>query len=109
MNPELLFMQDNALGHSAAYTLQELSNRGISTIAWPPFSPDLNPIEAVWNIMKNWIQFHYGDETKLSYDRLRQAVMDAWNAVSEEQLKQLTTLTINPPDTLVQSRDQNRD
>ena len=53
MNPELFFMQDNAPGHAAEYTIQELKDRGIPVIEWPPYSPDLNPIEVVWNIMKD--------------------------------------------------------
>jgi hypothetical protein len=40
----LRLMQDGAPGHSAADTKQELQERGIEVISWPPFSPDLNPI-----------------------------------------------------------------
>jgi transposase len=32
--------------------------RDIYPILWPPFSPDLNPIEAVWNRMKDYIEHH---------------------------------------------------
>ena len=55
-------------------------------VEWPPYSPDLNPIEEVWNIMKNWIQGHYGNQDKLSYDTLRKAVGEAWDAVTSDQL-----------------------
>ena len=82
-------MQDNASGHVASFTRQELSDRGISTIFWSAFSSDLNPIEAVWNMMKNWIQLHYGDEDKLSYESLRQAVREAWDAIHGEQFDEL--------------------
>ncbi len=89
MNWGSLFMEDNASGHEARLTLEELESRGISTIFWPAFSPDLNPVEAMWEIMKNWIQLHYSDEDKLSYDSLRQAVREAWNAVTPNQLDEL--------------------
>ena len=85
----LLFMQDNAPRHAAKYTREELQDRGIPYISWPPYSPDLNPIEAVWNIMKDWIQEHYGDQDKLSYNTLRKAVREAWDAVTPEQLDAL--------------------
>ena len=85
----LLFMQDNAPGHAAKYTREELQSRNIPYISWPPYSPDLNPIESVWNIMKDWIQEHYGDQDKLSYDTLRKAVREAWDAVTPEQLDAL--------------------
>lgn len=45
--PSLRFMQDGAPGHAAAYTQEELHERGIYPIFWPAFSPDLNPIEAI--------------------------------------------------------------
>ncbi|KAF1936528.1 hypothetical protein EJ02DRAFT_358894 [Clathrospora elynae] len=51
----LKFMHDNAPGQAAAYTVEELAERGIHPIFWPAFSPDLNPIEAVWNRMKGYI------------------------------------------------------
>jgi transposase len=47
LNPHLQFMQDGASGHSAAYTQEELHERGIYPIFWPAYSPDLNPIEVV--------------------------------------------------------------
>ena len=40
-------MQDNAPGHTARITLEELEARNIRVIVWPPFSPDLNPIKAL--------------------------------------------------------------
>ena len=39
--------------------------------------------------MKNWIQEHYGDQDKLSYNTLRKAVREAWDAVTSEQLDAL--------------------
>lgn len=53
-------MQDGAPGHAATDTREELRERGIIVIIWPPFSSDLNPIERVWHI-KNYIQYHYPD------------------------------------------------
>ena len=79
---ELQLMQDGAPGHVSGYTLEELVNRGIQLIFWTLFSPNLNPIETLWNITIDWIQSRYG-EGKLSYDRLRQAVTVAWEAVGQ--------------------------
>ena len=77
LRPGLQFMQDNAPRHTARQTQEKLQSREIYVIFWPPYSPDLNPIEAVWNMMKDWIQKKYGNEEKLSYDTLRRAVREA--------------------------------
>jgi hypothetical protein len=89
LNPGLLFMQDGAPGHAAQSTLDELRVRGIRFIYWPPYSPDLNPIEAVWNWMKSYIEDKWGPDTRLSYDQLRAAVKEAWDAVPVEFLREL--------------------
>ena len=92
LNPHLQFMQDGAPGHSAAYTMDELRERNIQPIFWPAFSPDLNPIEAIWNKMKDYIELHYPDldgVKQLSYDQLRVAVQEAWESISEGTLREL--------------------
>ncbi len=38
--------------------------------------------------MKDWIQDRYG-EGRLSYDRLQQAVREAWETISQDQLEEL--------------------
>jgi DDE superfamily endonuclease/Transposase len=87
-NPQkLFFMQDNAKAHYAAVTRQELQERQIQVIEWPPFSPDLNPIETVWNKMKDYIQEHFGE--KLGYPALRLAVKEAWEAIEPSFLAEL--------------------
>ncbi|KAI0997133.1 hypothetical protein K3495_g11055 [Podosphaera aphanis] len=60
-NPSLQFMRDNAPPHKAAFTREVLIGRNIESIIWPAFSPDLNPIEAVWSQMKDYIEVHYPD------------------------------------------------
>jgi transposase len=92
LNPHLSFMQDGAPGHSAAFTISQLSERGITPIHWPPFSPDLNPIEAVWNKMKDYIEAHYPDQKdgkQYTYDQLRSIVTEAWDSITVDTLREL--------------------
>jgi transposase len=51
-HPDLRFIQDNAPVYSARLTQEQLAMRGITPLRWPPGSPDLNPIEAVWQRIK---------------------------------------------------------
>ena len=45
-------LQDSAPCHRAHITRDFLQDQGIKTIAWPGNSPDLNPIENLWHVMK---------------------------------------------------------
>jgi hypothetical protein len=88
MHPGQIFMQDNASRHAQKSTIEDLIKRGIQWIVWLAFSPNLNSIENVRNWMKEWIWNHYPKD-KMSYDKLRGAVMEAWEAVPEEYLQNL--------------------
>jgi hypothetical protein len=47
------FLQDNARIHTARSTMQKMSELGWSVVEhFPPYSPDLNPVERVWALMK---------------------------------------------------------
>ena len=88
MNPGLQLMQDHAPGHAAKSTQEDMMERGIYPIEWPPYSPDLNLIETLWNKMKDWLGARY-PEQRVSYDQLRKQVQEAWEAIGEDVLEGL--------------------
>ena len=36
----------------------------ILRLDWPPYSPDLNPIEKIWHVLKTRLQHHTFDNVK---------------------------------------------
>ena len=53
--PGLIFMQDNAPIHKAKKVMEWFNENGIEVIDWPPYSPDLKPIEHVWYVLKKLV------------------------------------------------------
>lgn len=54
-NPEFIFQDDNDPKHRSNYTTHWKKSYNIKCLDWPSNSPDLNPIENVWHILKSHI------------------------------------------------------
>jgi hypothetical protein len=51
-NVDLVFQHDNAPCHTARSIKAFLEERNMQCLNWPPQSPDLSPIEWMWNVIK---------------------------------------------------------
>jgi transposase len=48
----------------------------ITIITLPPYSPQLNPVERLWQYLR---QHYWSNRVYANYDALRVAVIDAWH------------------------------
>lgn len=53
-----VFQQDGAPAHSAKKVTQWLARNRVKVLEWPGNSPDLNPIENLWMVMKRKLRAH---------------------------------------------------
>jgi len=55
IDPSSIFQQDNATTHTAQIVREFIADLGREIMIWPPCSPDLNPIENLWTLLKQKI------------------------------------------------------
>ncbi|KAJ1132592.1 hypothetical protein NDU88_010899 [Pleurodeles waltl] len=87
----MIFMQDNAPSHASKYSTAWLARKGIkegNLMTWPPCSPDLNPIENLWSIIK--CEIYKEGKQYTSLNTVWEAVVAAARNVDGEQIKTLT-------------------
>ncbi len=72
---DFIFQQDLAPAHTAKSTKNWLNDHGVGVLDWPANSPDLNPIENLWGIVK----------------RKKATVKETWASIPPQQCHKLIT------------------
>ena len=94
LQPGDIFMQDNASTYTARIVRKILNRLGVTIIRWPPYSPDLNPIENLWSIMKQEIyrirpELEHLPDTEATLQLLVTTAIEAWEAIEDRILYNL--------------------
>jgi hypothetical protein len=63
---------------------------GIYPIKWPPYSPNLNPIETVWDWLKDYIQAINPSIYRL-YVKLQAVILQAWETINNQKVLELVS------------------
>ena len=78
------FQQDSAPAHSSRSTKKWFKNHRIKLLYHPPNSPDLSPIEPVWQDLKRIVRRNARNISTI--EGLRTAVREAWKEIPIERI-----------------------
>ena len=85
--PNIGFMQDNAPCHTSSQTRKWLDLKKIKLLKWPPQSPDMNPIESLWDILQHRINSRTNHPKNLK--DLKEILQEEWKKLPVQTLCQL--------------------
>jgi hypothetical protein len=82
-----MFMDDNARLHRGRIVQHLLQQEAAHTIPWPAMSPDMNPIEHVWDFIGRKI--NQRNPQCQNIDELRAAILQEWQQFPQKRLRRL--------------------
>src|SRR5271169_3045991 len=82
-----VLMEDGAPVHRSRVSGEWQQQHMVEKLNWPPNSPDLNPIENVWKILKDAVQ-HYRKRPR-TLEEMNKALQEEWKAFSPRIFERL--------------------
>jgi hypothetical protein len=76
---EIVFQHDSDPNHTSRLTRQWLEDNKVEVLGWPAQSPDLNPIEDLWDHLKRQLATHETEPP--SIDELWERVEVEWDKI----------------------------
>lgn len=80
-----VWQQDGAPCHTAKGSMQWMKEMGMEVLPWPAQSPDVNPIENIWSILKTRISKRRHHSTTIP--ALKAALADEWEKLTIEDIR----------------------
>lgn len=85
--PGAIFQHDNARPHTARMTNDYLAANNITTLPWPSMSPDLNPIEHLWDVLDRRVRAR--ESAPATPNELFLALQEEWEAIPAQTISNL--------------------
>ena len=82
---KIVFQHDNDPKHTSAVVKTWLKKKQIEVLKWPPSSPDLNPIEHMWDELERRMKKHQPKNK----DELKQCLLQEWLAIGPDVIEKL--------------------
>jgi len=80
-----ILQQDNARPHAARLTREFLEEAEIHVMPWPAYSPDLNPIEHLWDALGRRV----AERAPTTRPQLIRFLQEEWNQIPQAQIRNL--------------------
>ena len=87
IGPNFILMDDNARPHRAHVVQEYLQRETIERMGWPAVSPDLNPIDHVWDQLQHRLSQRPNQPQTL--DELENALREEWNNLPQQNMVNL--------------------
>jgi transposase len=104
-SPGVIFQQDGASCHTSLYTTWWLETHGIQVLDWVSQSPDLNPIENLWDHLD--CQIRKRKPSPVSMQDLINAVQDEWAKISVEVVRNLILSLSRRVEAVIKAKGKN--
>ena len=85
LKKKFVFQHDNDPKHTAVIVKDWLNENNIETLKWPAFSPDLNPIEHVWDELERRMKKHHPSNK----EELKEMLLKEWNSIGVDVTEKL--------------------
>ena len=81
-------MDDNARPHRSRVVTAYLQREAVTSIPWPAMSPNLNPIEHIWDMLGRRMQVR--EPPVQNIRQLEAALHQEWQQLSQQDIQRLT-------------------
>ncbi|GFV34045.1 transposable element Tcb1 transposase [Trichonephila clavipes] len=80
VGPTFVLMDDNARPHKTGIVDDYLESKGIAHMAWPAYSPDLNPIENLWDALCRAVSLRFPPPA--TFIEMETALQEEWGLLN---------------------------